>query len=32
MDVLTPDGVSQADELNPLAPPVELAPVTIPGG
>jgi glucoamylase len=32
MDVLTPDGVSQADELNPLAPPVELAPMTIPGG
>jgi glucoamylase len=32
MDVLTPDGVSQADELNPLAPPVELAPVTITGG
>jgi glucoamylase len=32
MDVLTPAGVSQAGELDPLAPPVDLAPVTIPGG
>lgn len=30
MDVLTPDGVSQADELDPLAGPVVLAPVVIP--
>jgi glucoamylase len=32
MDVLAPAGVSQEDELNPLAPPVEVAPVTIPAG
>jgi glucoamylase len=31
MDVLTPDGVAQADELNPLAGPVTLQPVTIGG-
>jgi glucan 1,4-alpha-glucosidase len=30
MDVLTPTGVSQADELNPLAPPVEIAGVPVP--
>jgi glucan 1,4-alpha-glucosidase len=30
MDVLTPAGVSQADELDPLAGPVALTPVTIP--
>ncbi|HEX6755114.1 MAG TPA: glucodextranase DOMON-like domain-containing protein [Mycobacteriales bacterium] len=30
MDVLTPAGVSQADELNPLAPPVQIAGVPVP--
>ncbi|HWI70926.1 MAG TPA: glucodextranase DOMON-like domain-containing protein, partial [Baekduia sp.] len=30
MDVLTPSGTSQADELNPLAGPVTIAPVVIP--
>jgi hypothetical protein len=30
MDVLTPAGVSQADELDPLAGPVTIAPVVIP--
>jgi glucoamylase len=30
MDILTPAGTSQADELNPLAGPVVLAPVVIP--
>jgi glucoamylase len=29
MDVLTPAGVSQADELNPLAPPVQIAGVPV---
>jgi carbohydrate-binding DOMON domain-containing protein len=32
MDILAPAGTSQEDELDPLAGPVELAPVTIPGG
>jgi glucoamylase len=32
MDTVTPPGVSQADVLNPLAPPVELAGVVVPGG
>ena len=30
MDILTPDGTTQAGELNPLAGPVTLAPVVIP--
>jgi hypothetical protein len=30
MDVITPTGVSQADELNPLAGPVVIQPVTVP--
>jgi glucoamylase len=30
MDILTPDGVSQADELDPLAGPVTVAPVVMP--
>ncbi len=30
VDILTPDGVSQADELNPLAPPVVIQGITIP--
>jgi glucan 1,4-alpha-glucosidase len=30
MDILTPDGTAQADELNPLAGPVTIAPVVIP--
>jgi carbohydrate-binding DOMON domain-containing protein len=32
MDILAPAGTTQEDELNPLSPPVELAPVTIPAG
>jgi glucoamylase len=32
MDVLAPAGTSQEEELNPLSPPVALAPVTIPAG
>jgi glucan 1,4-alpha-glucosidase len=32
MDILAPAGTSQEDELDPLAGPVELSPVTIPGG
>ena len=30
MDVLTPAGVSQADELDPTTPPVEIAGVPVP--
>ncbi len=30
VDILTPDGVSQAEELNPLAPPVVIQGITIP--
>jgi glucoamylase len=30
MDVLTPPGVSQATELNPLLGPVVIQPVTVP--
>jgi hypothetical protein len=30
MDVITPPGVSQATELNPLAGPVVIQPVTVP--
>ena len=30
MDVLTPAGVSQAEELDPTAPPVEIAGVPVP--
>ena len=30
IDVLTPTGVSQADELDPTAPPVEITGVPVP--